>query len=62
MLWSINWQDIDIQAMSIYFDNDIGYESLLIMGSFHPSGYFREKCLKLLSAYPHTLSFIFMRE
>ncbi|WP_050638121.1 hypothetical protein [Candidatus Stoquefichus sp. SB1] len=61
MLWSINWQDIDIQAMSIYFDNDIGYESLLIMGSFHPSGYFREKCLKLLSAYPHTLSFIFMR-
>lgn len=61
MLWSIDWQNIDIKSMSTYFDNRLGYESLLIMGSFHPSGYFRENCLKILSFYPNTLAFMMIR-
>lgn len=61
LLWSIDWQTIDIKSMSTYFQNSDDYESLLIMGSFHPSGYFREKCLKLLYAYPQTLPFMMIR-
>lgn len=61
MLWSIDWRCIDIEAMSMYFHNYKEYQSLLIMGSFHPSGYFRERCLKILSTYPNTLSFLMIR-
>lgn len=61
MLWSIDWQNIDIQTISDYFFKKDGYVSLLIMGCFHSSGYFREKCLNILVDYPNTLVFIMIR-
>lgn len=61
LLWSIDWRDVDVKAMSQYFDHIEDYESLLIMGCFHPSGYFREKCICLLTHHPYTLSLVMLR-
>lgn len=61
LLWSIDWRDVDVKAMSQYFDHIEDYESLLIMGCFHPSGYFREKCIGLLTHHPYTLSLVMLR-
>lgn len=54
MMWAIDWRLIDIQTLN-------SNESLMIMGSFHPSGYFREKCLRLLSNYPDSLPLLMLR-
>lgn len=54
MMWSIDWRLINIQSL-----NNI--ENIIIMGGFHPSGYFREKCLKSLSNYPDTLPLLILR-
>lgn len=61
MLWSIDWNNVDILSMNDYFLQKEGYVSLLVMGCFHPSGYFREKCLKILVHYPNTLALIMIR-
>lgn len=61
LLWSINWRDVDVKSMSQYFDHIEDYKSLLIMGCFHPSGYFREKCIRLLTHHPYTLSLVMLR-
>lgn len=61
LLWSIDWRDVDIKSISQYFDHIEDYESLLIMGCFHPSGYFREKCISLLTHHPYALSLVMLR-
>lgn len=61
LLWSIDWKNVDVKSMSQYFDHIEDYESLLIMGCFHPSGYFREKCISLLTHHPYTLSLVMLR-
>lgn len=61
LVWSIDWKDVDIKSISQYFHHIEEYESLLIMGCFHPSGYFREKCINLLAHHPYTLSLIMLR-
>ena len=38
-----------------------GYRALLLCGSAHPNGYFREKCLKLLADQREVLQFILIR-
>ena len=38
-----------------------GYRALLICGSAHPNGYFREKCLKQLAGQPEVLQYILLR-
>ena len=39
----------------------VGYRALLICGSAHPNGYFREQCLKHLANERDVLQFILLR-
>lgn len=61
LLWSIDWRDVDIESMSLYFHQQEDYDSLVILGCFHPSGYFREKCMCLLTHHPYALPLLMIR-
>ncbi len=50
--------DTDVWKQSCSPD---GYRALLICGSAHPNGYFREYCLKLLANERDVLPFILLR-
>ncbi len=53
--------DCDPQIWEKHCEYESGYHALLICGSAHPNGYFREKCLKLLAGHRKTLSYILIR-
>lgn len=59
--WSIDWKNIDIKKYEQYFIDTQDYIWLLIFGTFHPNGYFREKCMRNLSNYNHTLPYFLLR-
>lgn len=59
--WSIDWSTIDITKKKAWFDSEQDYVNALIVGSFHPNGYFREICSKELYNYPNTLGYILLR-
>lgn len=59
--WSIAWSTIDITKKKAWFDSEKDYIYALIVGSFHPNGYFREICSKELYNYPNTLEYILLR-
>lgn len=59
--WSIAWGTIDIRKKKAWFDSEKDYIYTLIVGSFHPNGYFREICSKELCNYPNTLGYILLR-
>lgn len=59
--WSIAWSTIDITKKKAWFDSEKDYIYALIVGSFHPNGYFRESCSKELYNYPNTLGYILLR-
>lgn len=59
--WSIDWKIINIYGYRKFFSDKEVYSYLLILGSFHPNGYYREKCLYELINYDNTLPFILLR-
>ena len=59
--WSIDWREIDISSMRGWFESEKDYVYTLILGSFHPNGYYREACLREMSAYDGTLAYIVLR-
>ena len=59
--WSIAWSTIDITKKKSWFDSEKDYIYALIVGSFHPNGYFRESCSKELYNYSNTLGYILLR-
>jgi hypothetical protein len=61
MEWSIEWRDIYLSDIRSCFEVEKDYIYSLILGSFHPNGYFREHCIKDLSRYQDTLPYIILR-
>lgn len=59
--WSIDWRNVDIDAYRTFFSNNEIYSFLLILGTYHPNGYYREKCLTELKNYNEALPFILLR-
>lgn len=59
--WNINWKDVDIHYYKKCFSNKRIYAYLLTIGTYHPNGYYREKCLNDLIYYPDTFPFILLR-
>ncbi|MDF2589814.1 MAG: hypothetical protein K0S41_3655 [Anaerocolumna sp.] len=59
--WSVEWRDIYLKDIKIYFEQEIDYIYTLILGSFHPNGYFREHCIKELVEYQDTLAYLILR-
>lgn len=59
--WGIDWRTIDIREKKTWFDSEEEYVYTLIVGSFHPNGYFREICARELYNYPNTLGYMLLR-
>lgn len=61
MEWAISWEKIDIAAKRKWIGKKDEWIYVLILGSYHPNGYFREKCLYELAKYENTLPYIVLR-
>ncbi len=58
--WFIDWQRLDIRCLEQGLDAE-EYRWLLRLGTLHPNGYFREKCMWELSQSPEELPYMLLR-
>lgn len=61
MVWNIDWRKVNIGRKQLSRLNDTEYLTVLKLGTFHGSGYYRQKCMEALASYEGTLSFIMLR-
>lgn len=59
--WSIDWKEIDLERMRAIFETEQDYIFALILGSFHPNGYFRERCCLEMAGFDGTLPYLVLR-
>lgn len=59
--WSIDWSKVDPAAAKPYLHDSRDYLWLLRLGTFHPNGYYREKCLRELAEYRGELGYLVLR-
>lgn len=60
LTWSISWKDVDISRIERNIANDSELFAVMAIGSFHPDGYFREKCIKKLKELDGSLPYLFI--
>lgn len=58
--WSIDWADIDLEPFRKELTEE-AYQYVLILGSFHPNGYFREACIRKMADQKGMLFWLFPR-
>lgn len=61
MEWYIDWNAIQPGNLKRWFESEEDYRYAMILGSFHPNGYYREKCLHELVNCKNALPFILLR-
>lgn len=61
MEWYLNWTELNVEEIQPYFESEKDYIAILILGSFHPNGYFRTHCIKILAEFPKTLPYLILR-
>ena len=60
--WSINWKEISILPVLRQCVTEEQRIAFLGFGSFHPKGYYRQRCVEALADYPNgALPFLFLR-
>ncbi len=58
--WSIDWKNVSIKQMQKELPEEV-YRYALILGSFHPNGYFREQCVYAMGAQKEFAFWLFPR-
>ncbi|MDE6926502.1 MAG: hypothetical protein K2P59_14820 [Acetatifactor sp.] len=58
--WFIDWAKVSLDNVKKELSEE-EYRYLLILGSFHPNGYFREKCIYEMAEYDGMLFWLFFR-
>ncbi len=58
--WSINWAEVSPDRIQKVLSGE-ACRYILILGSFHPNGYYREKCVLAMADYPGMLFWVFPR-
>ncbi len=61
MEWTINWQNVDISLWKTELKNREEYLWAIRLGTFHPNGYFREKCIWELANDEASVKFALLR-
>lgn len=61
MEWNINWQKIDLGFWKNCIECREEYLWVLRLGTFHPNGYFREKCVWELAGETASIRFVILR-
>lgn len=59
--WSIDWRNVNILDSKNAIDNVEDWKMILILGSFHPNGFFREQCMVELAKCEGTLPYLILR-
>lgn len=59
--WFINWKDVDLKELKRTIDDEEEYLWVVRLGTFHPNGYFREKCICELENDPESIKYIILR-
>lgn len=58
--WAAEWADVEPGRIQKVLSGE-AYRYVLILGSFHPNGYFREKCVYAMAGLEGTLFWLFPR-
>ncbi len=58
--WTIDWADVLPDQIQKVLSGE-AYRYVLILGSFHPNGYFREKCVHVMAGHEGMLFWLFFR-
>lgn len=58
MEWSVDWKNVSLSDIRETVLNANAYLSILRLGTFHPNGYFREKCMLALKDDETSLPYI----
>ncbi len=58
--WTIDWAEVSLDMVKKELSEE-AYRYILILGSFHPNGYFREKCMYEMAEYDRMLFWLFFR-
>lgn len=61
MEWNINWQKVDFGLWKKCIECREDYLWVLRLGTFHPNGYFREKCVRELAGENASMRFVILR-
>lgn len=61
MEWFINWDKILLSDLKDKIEEKENYLWVLRLGTFHPNGYFREKCMKELAGECNSLPYLILR-
>lgn len=59
--WVISWEKINPAKYKNVFESETDYIYMLILGSFHPNGYYRERCVREMAGCPGTLPYLILR-
>ena len=60
LTWSISWKDVDVSRIERNAADKRDFFAVMAIGSFHPDGYFREKCIKKLKELDGSLPYLFI--
>ena len=58
--WTIDWAAVSPDRIQRALSGE-AYRYVLVLGSFHPNGYFREKCVHAMAGYQGMLFWLFLR-
>lgn len=61
MEWSVEWKNVSLSDIRETVLNENAYLSILRLGTFHPNGYFREKCMLALKDDETSFPYIALR-
>lgn len=59
--WTISWKKVDLNFWENSIQNKEDYLWVLELGTFHPNGYFREKCICRLGGESEAVKFVLLR-
>lgn len=59
--WSVDWRNVNILSSKNFINDIEDWKKILILGSFHPNGFFREQCILELIKYEGTLPYLILR-
>ena len=61
MDWTIWWEKVDLNFWKSSVDSRYDYLWAVRLGTFHPNGYFREKCIWELAGDKESVRFVLLR-
>lgn len=59
--WMVNWKNVDPEKIKRKIDDTDAFVWIMRLGTMHPNGFYREKCLRMLSSDTGSYLFFLLR-